>query len=239
LKELEDHSFFPAVLRNYQTEFIGFLVSRFRVYNGFVRYIKSLSLTPQPVYDLCSGSGEPAISIFMKSTSFTSLTLSDKYPNPSRYPDERIFYEPQTKDVLEMEFSRANYYTMFNALHHFSDLEKVQIAKRILAADSTAFFVEILEPNILSFFKVIILTTAGTLFFTPFVKPFSIRRLLLTYVLPVNIFTITFDGIVSVFKSRSIKYYRNLFSSLGASAKILRIKGSLSPLIVIHIQDCK
>jgi hypothetical protein len=237
LKELEDHKFFPAVLRNYQTQFIGFVVSAFKVYDGFVQYTQTLSLPPRPMYDLCSGSGEPAIGIFRKSTSFTRLTLSDKYPNPSRYPGEEIFYEPRTKDVLAMEFHSGAYYTMFNAFHHFSDLEKMQIAKRILAANTVAFFVEILEPGIFCFMKVIFLTTAGTLLFTPFVKPFSLKRLLFTYVLPVNVFTITFDGIVSVFKSRSVKYYKDLFSSFGHSVKIFRVKTPLTPMIIIHIQD--
>ncbi|MSQ79322.1 MAG: hypothetical protein EXR21_06565 [Flavobacteriaceae bacterium] len=90
MKELEDYHWFPSVLRNFQTEFIGFVVSRFHVYDAFVLYLQTLSLPVQPMMDLGSGSGEPAISIFKKSNCFSRLTLSDKYPNPLQLIDDKI-----------------------------------------------------------------------------------------------------------------------------------------------------
>jgi hypothetical protein len=84
MKELEDHSWFPPVLRNFQTEFIGFVVANFNVYDDFIQHLKSLSLPVQSMTDLCSGSGEPAISIFRKSICFSHLYLSDKFPTDFR-----------------------------------------------------------------------------------------------------------------------------------------------------------
>lgn len=136
-----------------------------------------------------------------------------------------------------MEFHAGTCYTMFNAFHHFNDSDKVKTAEKIQAAGRNAFFAEILEPSFFCLLKVIFLTTVGALLFTPFVKPFSIKRLLLTYVFPINIFTIFFDGVVSVFKSRSVKQYRKLFAHLGESIKVFRFKNFLSPLIIIQIHD--
>lgn len=236
MKELEDHSWFPGSLRNFQTEFIGFVVAKFKVYDEFIKYLNALSLSAQPMEDLCSGSGEPAISIFRKSYCFGHLSLSDKYPNPSSLPDDKISYDKQSRDVLEMEFKRGRYYTMFNSLHHFKDADKLKIARNIQASGSTAFFVEILEPTLACFFKVLFLTTFGNLLLTPFVRPFSLVRLLFTYVIPVNLITIPFDGIVSVLKSRSVRQYQELFTNCVPAIEVLRLKNGLAPLIVIQPQ---
>jgi hypothetical protein len=235
VKELEDHSWFPSTLRNFQTEFIGFVVARFNVYEGFVQRFKAAPPPVQTMTDLCSGSGEPAISIFRKSNCFTHLFLGDKFPNDLKIQDARISYDKQSKDVLEMEFQSGTCYTMFNALHHFSDEDKLKIVHNIRKSGSPAFFVEILEPDIFCLLKVFLTTTVGSLLFTPFIRPFSFRRLFFTYILPVNLLSITFDGILSVLKSRSARQYQHLFSLFGDTIEVVRLNKGLTPLIVVQI----
>jgi hypothetical protein len=235
VKELEDHSWFPPVLRNFQTEFIGFVVATFNVYDVFVQYLKTLMLPVQPMTDLCAGSGEPAISIFRISNCFSRLFLSDKYPNALKFHDGKISHDIVKIDVLEIEFKLGTYYTMFNAFHHFTDEDKLKIAQKIRASGSLAFLVEILEPTIFCLLKVFLITTVGSLLLTPFILPFSLKRLFFTYIFPVNILAITFDGIVSVFKSRSVKQYQKLFADCENTIKIFRLTNGLNPLIVIQI----
>lgn len=239
MKELEDYNWFPNVLRNFQTEFIGFVVSKFNVYGAFLKHLEKLSFKQQTMTDLCSGSGEPAISIFKKSNCFSHLILTDKYPNALHLQDERISYEKEQMDVMEMEFETETCYTMFNAFHHFKDEDKVKIIQKIQESGSAAFFVEILEPEIYCLLKVVFATTIGTLIFTPFVKPFSLKRLFFTYILPINIFTITFDGIVSVLKSGSVNHYKELFAGFDDSLKVIRLSNGFTPIILIQIQPKK
>ncbi len=239
MKELEDYHWFPAVLRNFQTDFIGFVVSRFSVYDGFIQHLKNLPLPLQSITDLCSGSGEPAISIFKKSKRFSRLLLSDKYPSALPLKDENIFYKTQPTDVLAKDFTSETCYTMFNAFHHFSDNEKVKIVQKMQASGADAFIVEILEPTIFCLLKIVFTTTFGTLLFTPFIAPFSAKRLFFTYILPINVFTITYDGIVSVLKSRTAKQYQNLFTGSNNAVKIFSLKSRLSKLVVIQIEARK
>ncbi len=185
--------------------------------------------------DLCSGSGEPAINFFRKSNGFSSLGLTDKFPNRLGINDTRISYLMKRSDVLEMEFKPGTCYTMFNAFHHFNDDDKIKIANKIQTSGSNGFIVEILDPGIICFLRVLFITTIGSLFLTPFVRPFSLKRLFFTYIIPINIFTITYDGIISVFKSRSVKQYKKLFANHNDSISILRLKSILNPLIVIQI----
>ncbi len=235
MKELEDFKWFPSVLRNFQTEFIGYIVVVFDVYDVFVDYLNKLQLPTLPLKDLCSGSGQPAISIFNKSNCFSSISLSDKFPSELNNGARKIFNEIRREDVLEVEFKNGTYYTMFNSFHHFSDEDKLKISQRIQQSNSVAFFVEILEPTIICFLKVLFITLFGSLLFTPFVKPFSYSRLFFTYIIPINLFTITFDGLVSVMKSRSIKQYQKLFSENDLPVKVFRLESGLSSLIVIQM----
>lgn len=237
MKELEDFSWFPSLLRNFQTEFIGFVVTTFNFYGIFIEHLKGMSLSGKPMFDLCSGAGEPAITIFRKCNCFSHLYLSDRYPNLPSINNHNITYLPQSMNVLNIQFEKDAYYTMFNAFHHFSDKEKLMIAERIHTSGSNAFFVEILQPRIDYILKVLLMTTLGSLLLTPFVKPFSISRLFFTYIIPVNILTITYDGLLSVAKSRSVKQYRKLFIHYRESTSVFKLKNSLTSIIVIQIKQ--
>jgi hypothetical protein len=236
VKELEDYPWFPPLLRNFQTEFIGFLVARFNAYGAFINYLNSLSIPEKQMVDLCSGSGEPAISIFQKTNSFNRLILTDKYPNPSSYPGKNITYLPGNMDVLEMKFEPGTCYTMFNSFHHFDTRNKLKIIYRMQNRKARGFFVEILQPTVGCFLKILLLTTLGTILFTPFVRPFSFKRLFFTYIIPVNVLTITYDGIVSVFKSCTVSTYRKLFAGYGDSVKVFKLGKGFRSLVVIQVQ---
>ena len=239
MKELEDYNWFPAVLRNFQTEFIGFVVDKFNVYEGFIQHLNAMQLAQLPMTDLCSGSGNPAISIYRKSNCFSSLKLTDKFPSVLKMDDAEIHYDMQPSDVLEMEFKPTTYYTLFNAFHHFTDEEKIQITQKIQNAGSTAFIVEILEPSAFCLLKIVFTTTIGCLVLTPFIRPFSLKRLFFTYILPINLITITFDGIVSVLKARSVKHYQELFANSEQPIQVFQLKNGLNPVIVIQLIGAK
>lgn len=236
MKELEDYAWFPTVFRNFQTEYIGYLVVQFKVYEIFIEYLQSLKITEQKMTDLCSGTGAPAIAVFKKSPFFSLLTLTDKIPVALALSDGAITYPNRSTDVLEMEFNSETCYTMFNAFHHFSAAEQKVLIQKMQHSGCRAFIVEILEPTILCLLKVFFATTIGYLLISPFIAPFSLKRLVFTYVIPINLFTITYDGIISVFKSRSAEEYQTLFKASKNPLNIFRIKGGLSPLVVLQIE---
>jgi hypothetical protein len=233
LKELEDSSWFPSILRNFQTEFIGFIVSHFGVYNPLIRYLQALALPDMEQVDLCSGSGQPAIHIFEATRCFQQLSLTDKFPNQYHGTNKKIIYKAVKTDVLRMTFESGKCYTMFNAFHHFSADEKLFIVQKIQGAGSHFIFAEILEPRFFCASKVIFISTAGQLLFSPFIKPFSLKRLFFTYIIPLNLITVTLDGVISVIKSGKPCYYTALFKQMEC-IKIKRMQGLLSPVIIIH-----
>ncbi len=227
MKELEDYSWFPAILRKFQTDYIGFVVSKFDIYEGFIEHLNKQNVKSKIQFDLCSGSAEPASTIFNSSSCFNKLILSDKYPS---YPNiEKL-------DVLEAQYSNEYTYTMFNAFHHFDDKEKLNIVEKIKNANTQAYFVEILEPSLFFILKVLFATIIGTILLSPFIKPFSLKRLFFTYIIPLNIINISYDGIISVLKSRSFRQYQRLFQN-DEQVKIFRLKKDIRSLIVISINS--
>jgi hypothetical protein len=233
MKELEDHSWFPNTLRNFQTEYIGYVVSRFRIYDPF---IKTLPKTKgKSMVDLCSGSGEPALSIFIESNAFSGLTLTDKYPLSIFKNGNNIEYLQESKDVLDMIFEAGKTYTMFNAFHHFREDEQRNICCKIKEANASAYFVEILFPSPLHLVKTLFATTLGVLVLSPFIKPFSWKRLLFTYLIPINILTISIDGIISVIKSKTVKQYQSALKM--DNINVFEIKNIVAPLLVIQINE--
>lgn len=227
MRELEDYPWFPTTLRKFQTDYIGFVVAKFNIYDGFVNYLKNQNIKSKVHFDLCSGSGEPAISIFNAVNIFDKLILSDKYPS---------YKNIEKLDVLEANFSEEHTYTMFNAFHHFNDTEKINIVQKIKQANAKAYFVEILEPTVLYIFKVLFATIIGTLLLSPFIKPFSLKRLFFTYIIPINIINISYDGILSVLKSRSKTQLEKLFLN-DHQVKIIRIKKDIRILLIIAIEN--
>jgi hypothetical protein len=192
IKELEDYSWFPSILRRFQLDYIGFVVRFFHLYKPLVPILKNSLEHKTNWVDLCSGSGEPALYLSKLLNKPINLVLSDKFPTRE---------DIQLVDILEMNFEEINCYTIFNAFHHFSTEEKNLVLSRLINSNCNFIIVELINGSLLNYIQVFINSILGQLIFTIFIKPFSLLRLFFTYVLPVNLFTVTFDGMISVAKS--------------------------------------
>jgi hypothetical protein len=235
MKELEDLPWFPQALREFQTDHIGFLASRWHLYDAFIAYGGRVAPRWRPQVDLCSGSGEPAISLHQQLGPFTPLTLTDLYPHRGIRTPPGVTYQPHPVDARAVRVMPEMTYTMFNAFHHFPAAEQQQLVRRLRRGGAEAFLVEILEPTLACMVKVLLATTVGVLVLTPFVRPFRWDRLFFTYLLPVNVLTITWDGVVSVLRSRTASAFAQLLVDEGPEVQVHRLRGRLLPITVIHI----
>jgi len=207
--EWEDKRWFPPLLRRMQTDYIGWMVHQFAAYGPVLAHFTEMieTIDAKNWVDLCSGNGGPAIWIYTeikKQKSVSSglrLQLTDLYPGfPLNLPKD---VEPvlQSVDALNPDGKLSGVRTMFNAYHHFDEASKIMLIQK--HGPHGFFVVEILQPNVVVFLKILIATTIGQLILAPFVKPFSWTRMLLTYIIPVNLFTVCWDGLVSVLRVSS------------------------------------
>jgi len=66
--------------------------------------------------------------------------------------------------------------------------------------------------------KIIFTATVIQLLTAPFVKPFSLLRLLFTYIIPVNLFTVAYDGVISVLSSKTAAQYTGLLNNISTQS---------------------
>lgn len=214
MKELEDYTWFPAFLRTFQMQFIGWVVYHFHIYKGLIPHIQNLSslANSRHIYDLCSGTGDPVLYI-MKHAAFEEAVLTDKFPQQVHLPNGTR-YDERSIDALQVDLPPKSILTMFNAFHHFDEVEQFRFLQRLVDHKQAFCLVEILQPTPWDVIKIAFTTTIGQLILAPFIRPFSWTRLLFTYLLPINLVTVTYDGIVSVLKSGSVSYYRAMIQNL-------------------------
>ncbi len=213
IKELEDQEWFPGILRRYQAGFIGSVACWLRLYRPLVPVLQRM-IDPLPrITDLCTGSGLPAIDMHRQLRGITITLLTDKFPCRIDTPDGvQTWDEPL--DILAFQSADNCVYTMYNAFHHFNAAQQRQLLQQMANARAGFLFAEVLTPTIFDAVKILLMTTVGQLLLAPFIQPFSWKRLILTYLIPVNLITVLFDGLVSVAKSHKTSYYQNMVNTL-------------------------
>ena len=86
LIELEDLPWWPAAIRDFATDYLGFLESRFGLHTVMVLLLADAirRTRSQRIIDLCSGSGGPVEAIVreLRANGLTiAATLTDRFPN--------------------------------------------------------------------------------------------------------------------------------------------------------------
>lgn len=124
---------------------------------------------------------------------------------------------------------------MFNAFHHFNAVERKEMLKTLILNGRSFMAAELLAPTFTDFLRILVATTLGQLLLAPFVRPFSLKRLILTYLIPVNLITITWDGLVSVSRGLRTSSWDDLCrqaEALGARARYTRSGRWYAPVTV-------
>lgn len=200
--ELEDLPGFPPLLRRMQVEFIGWLVQRFGVYRPMVPLIARAlqQVRSDQLTDLGSGQGGPIRYLAVQpALAAVHFTLTDRFPSPAADLPQNVCWHLAPVDALALELPGSGPVSLFNTFHHFTPTQQHALIQQ--QAQRGVLVHEVLQPNLVVFLKILITTTVGQLLLAPFVRPFLWERLLFTYVLPVNLITIPWDGLVSVLRT--------------------------------------
>lgn len=200
--ELEDLPGFPPLLRRMQVEFIGWLVERFGVYRPMVPLIARAlqQVRSDQLTDLGSGQGGPIRYLAVQpALAAVHFTLTDRFPSPTTDLPGNVRWHSDAVDALAAALPGVGPLSLFNTFHHFTPEQQATLIRQ--QAHRGVLVHEVLQPNLVVFLKILITTTVGQLLLAPFVRPFLWERLLFTYVLPVNLITIPWDGLVSVLRT--------------------------------------
>jgi hypothetical protein len=228
LFEFEDFTWFPAFLRNYMTDFLQFVANKTDLYKGVIPiFTKALEESKEEqIIDLCSGGGGGLIKISEHLKAFNheiKICLSDYYPNIESFEhickEHSIFSFVSTPvNALNVPNELKGFRTMFLSFHHFKPNDAKQILQNAVDSEQNIAIFESQERSFSSILGMI-LSPITVLIVTPFIKPFSIGRLIFTYLIPLVPLFVMWDGIVSALRTYSVKEMNLLVKDLNNSEK--------------------
>ena len=224
LFELLDQEWYPAPLRDHATNYLATISQRMGIFDAAAPLLlRGLEAGgTDTVLDLGSGGGGPLPRLrdllAREQGRQVRVVQSDLFPN-ARARERALAagaeYLAQPVDATRVVPELRGMRTLFNAFHHVRPA-----AARAVLADAQAKGVPI------GVFEVIERTPRGVisslfvpllvLLFTPLIRPLTLPRLLLTYVLPWFPLAIFWDGLVSALRAHSPEELRRMTESLAS-----------------------
>ena len=111
--------------------------------------------------------------------------------------------ELEPLNLIDFQPQTEKQYSIFNAFHHFTSEQQKQLFKKMKEERASCIIAEVLEPTWICFLQV----TLAAFIVQPLtawaIQPLSIVRMITTYIIPVQLITVAWDGWLSVLKSKS------------------------------------
>ena len=104
--------------------------------------------------------------------------------------------------------------TLFGSFHHFSPTYARAILQDAVNTNQGIVVVEMTGRSIGLIVVILVVTVAIALLAAPFLRPFSLRRLVFTYLIPVVPFVLCVDGFVSCLRTYSVPECKALIRSV-------------------------
>ena len=210
LFEFEDQAWFPGLIRDGGTDFLGFLLKLLDFYKPAIKILEEAIVRSgrRQVLDLCSGNGGPVAYIArgLPTELHIRFVLSDKFPNLQAYQEieastkGHIGYFRHPVDALDPGIDIPGFRTMFSAIHHFKPEEVTVILKNAVDNGMPIGIFDGGDKHLGTVIGILLFHPLLFLFCTPFIRPFRFSRLLFTYLIPlIPLFTI-WDGAISIFR---------------------------------------
>lgn len=207
--EFEDQAWFPAVIREYMTDFLSHMGGFSKVpYVPFTeRLAEAIRGTGDDrVIDLCSGGGGPAVVIVRdlreRLERQVGVVLTDLYPSPARWRHARSVFPPWVEleeravDAQDVPADLRGFRLVCNGFHHLDPQKARSCLLDAMSKGCGVALVELTQRSLLSVLQVA-LGTITQLAVTPFIRPFRWSRLFWTYAVPVVPLCTLWDGVVS------------------------------------------
>lgn len=223
LFEFEDLGWFPSALRNYGTDFLQFLSNKTKLFKPAIPLLEEAleKAGTTQIIDLGSGGGGGLLwlnSQLVEGMPELKVTLTDYYPNIPAFKRTKaeatnIDYVENSVDARDVPKNLVGLRTQFLSLHHFRPADAQLILQNAVDAKSPIAIFEGQERSVPSILAMVF-SPLSVLFTTPFIKPFSLGRLIFTYLIPIVPLFVMWDGIVSSLRTYSVKEMEALVEKL-------------------------
>jgi hypothetical protein len=219
LFELEDQSWFPAVVRDLATDYLQFIQERFRLDRAMTPTVRRAldEGRTTAIVDLCSGGSGPLLGLVTDLASEgrpVHATLTDLFPNLAAFEKIAmasgglVTYEREPIDARRVPPRLAGLRTIFNGFHHFRPADARAVLHAAAQAGQPIAIFEVSERSLRTL--PVLLTPIFVWMATPFMRPFTWQRFFWTYIVPLVPFTCWWDGIVSQLRAYTVAELRAL-----------------------------
>jgi hypothetical protein len=225
LVELEDLPWFPNFIRDLATDYLQFMESKMALHQPVVPLLAEAlgDAGTTTVVDLCAGGGGPVVALhdeIRRAGIPVRFILTDKYPNLPAFErleraHEGIEAHEESVDATNVPTHLTGFRTIFNAFHHFKPDDARAVLQSAVTARQPIGVFEVPERTVPLVILTALFTPILVLLTTPFIRPFSWKRLLFTYPLPLVPLTCFWDGSVSQLRAYRPEELRGLAESLG------------------------
>jgi hypothetical protein len=225
LFEFNDQHWLPEPLRRAMTDYLRTVIELARGFDVLApRIASALRASGQShVVDLCSGGAGPyahlAPAIAAETGQPVRVTLTDLHPNEAAYArlrqrlGETVAYAPRPVDARAVPEELRGVRTIFDGLHHFRPAEARAVLADAARAGAPIVVAEAMQRSVAGVLQALFVPLL-VLLVTPLVRPFSLTRLLFTYLVPVLPLLITWDAIVSALRCYRVEELRALSEGL-------------------------
>jgi len=226
LVELEDLSWFPAILRDGGTAFLAFaerMSGHGRMLVGPLE--RALDATGETrLVDLCSGGGGPAAVIadeLAKRGRSVTVTLTDLYPNVPAFErvaqqsGGRVTGRSEPVDATAVPAELRGFRTIFNAFHHFPPAQARRVLADAVAQRQPIGIFEVVSRELPMLLGLLATPLTVTLSL-PLWRPFRWPWILWTWLVPIMQPFVLWDGIVSWLRIYSVDELRALVADIDA-----------------------
>lgn len=222
LFEFHDLVWFPWMWREFLTDFLSFFAGAFRPYSCVAPVLAAAlqEVGANRVVDLCSGAGQPVISIAPAlregGVSGLEIVLTDRYPHVAAWTaladtaEVPVSFETAPVDALDVPENLTGFRTLFTSFHHFAPQQALKILADAVKKNQGIGIFEYTERNWRLWTVPVLMIPLLVWVSTPFIRPFSWRRLVWTYLLPVVPAVAMWDGFVSCLRTYSVEELRGL-----------------------------
>ena len=227
LFELEDQTWFPVVIRDLMTDYLGHVVGLFDMHLPVVAMISRLidSTGCDRIIDLASGGGGPWPKLgpaLQSQHPELKVVLTDRYPNlralervRAKNPD--IFdVRNEPVDARDVPEELSGIRTQFLSLHHFQEHDVRRIFENAIDGNHPIAVFEF-QQRTLSNAVQFALSPIFVLILTLMIRPITLSRVLFTYLIPIVPLAIGWDGVVSVLRTYTPEELESIVRSVEGS----------------------
>jgi hypothetical protein len=225
LFEFDELSWYPALFRDAITDALRFFSTRLNIYGPVIPRFKGVleRLGCREIIDLGSGGSGPILLIQRRLESKegypVKVTLTDLFPNIEAFEKisaqsrGNIDYITAPVDATDVSEDLTGFRTMFASFHHFKP-EKARMILQDAWLKRVGIGVFEFTNRSRAMFAVMLFSPILILLVTPFVRPFTWKKLFWTYLIPLIPLTGLWDGIVSYLRTYSPEELEQLLEGL-------------------------